>query len=279
MKKVAWVTDSSAVLDDELKNHPHVYVLPVHLIINGHSFLDGIELTTEELVRSMDQGDAISSSQPSVGDFNELYTRLAKEYDLIFSIHVSSELSGTYSSSVQAGKMVDIPVYSVDSSFLSYPLTILLKKAMKLWDHFQEPDIVIQSIHAIKSKMNIFVWIGSLQQLHKSGRLSASKYLLGSLMKIKPIITFEEGKLEVKTKVRTWKQATEKISSYLEESLATSKIEEIFLLYGRDESQAVEWLNMTNEKNTGAKVSANPLGTALVLHAGTGTVGIGWLEK
>ena len=279
MKKVAWVTDSSAVLDEELKKHPHVYVLPVHLIINGQSYLDGVDLMTEDLVRSMDNGDNLSSSQPSVGDFVELYERLADEYDLIFSIHVSGALSGTYSTSIQAGKMVNIPVYSVDSSFLSYPLTLLLKRAIKLWDHFQEPEIVIQSIHAIKSKLKIFVWIGSLQQLHKSGRLSASKYLLGSLMKIKPIITFEEGKLEIKTKVRTWKQATEKISSYLEDSMASGKIEEIFMLYGRDESQAIEWKDVVMAKNTDAKVSTNPLGTALVLHAGTGTVGIGWLEK
>jgi DegV family protein with EDD domain len=279
MKKVAWVTDSSAVVDEELKKHPHVYVLPVHLIINGQSFLDGIDLTTEDIVHSMDNGEELSSSQPSVGDFKELYDRLAKEYDMIFSVHVSSALSGTYSSSVLAGKMVDIPVFSIDSGFLSYPLTLLLKKAIKLWNHFQEPEIVIQSIHAIKSKLNIYVWIGSLQQLHKSGRLSASKYLLGSLMKIKPIVTFEEGKLEVKTKVRTWKQATEKISSYLEESLASGKIEEIFMLYGRDESQAEEWIDMVKAENADAKISTNPLGTALVLHAGTGTVGIGWLEK
>ena len=279
MKKVAWVTDSSSVVDEELKKHPHVYVLPVHLIINGQSFLDGIDLTTEDIVHSMDNGEELSSSQPSVGDFKELYDRLAKEYDMIFSVHVSSALSGTYSSSVLAGKMVDIPVFSIDSGFLSYPLTLLLKKAIKLWDHFQEPEIVIQSIHAIKSKLNIYVWIGSLQQLHKSGRLSASKYLLGSLMKIKPIVTFEEGRLEVKTKVRTWKQATEKISSYLEESLASGKIEEIFMLYGRDESQAEEWIDMVKAENADAKISTNPLGTALVLHAGTGTVGIGWLEK
>ncbi|WP_455663147.1 DegV family protein [Pradoshia sp.] len=278
MKKVAWVTDSSAVLDEELKNHPHVYVLPVHLIINGQAFLDGIHLTTEDIARSMDNGETLSSSQPSVGDFKELYDRLAEEYDMIFSIHLSSALSGTYSSSVQAGKMVDIPVFSVDSSYLSYPLTLLLKRAIKLWDHFHEPEIVIQSIHAIKSKLKVFVWIGSLQQLHKSGRLSASKYLLGSLMKIKPIVTFEEGKLEIKTKVRTWKQATEKIESYLEESLASGEIEELFLLYGRDQSQTTEWVDMVKAKSAD-KVSTYPLGTALVLHAGTGTVGIGWLEK
>ena len=98
-------------------------------------------------------------------------------------------------------------------------------------------------------------------------------------MKIKPIVTFEEGKLEIKTKVRTWKQATEKISSYLEESVTAGKIEEIFMLYGRDESQAKEWKDLVKAENIDAKVSTNPLGTALVLHAGTGTVGIGWLEK
>ena len=280
MKKVAWVTDSSAVLDESLRENPHVYVLPVHLIINGKSYLDGVDLTTEELVRHLDNGEVPSSSQPSVGDFKKLYERLAKEeYDLIFSFHVSSELSGTYSSSVQAGKMVGIPVFSVDSSFLSYPLTLLLKKAIKLWDFFQEPEIVIQSIHAIKSKLKVFVWIGSLQQLHKSGRLSASKYFLGSLMKIKPIITIENGKLEIKTKVRTWKQATDKINSYLKESMASGKIEEVFMLYGRDERQTLEWKEMIQAEGLDASLSANPLGTALALHAGTGTVGIGWLEK
>ena len=128
MKKVAWVTDSSAVLDEELKRHPHVYVLPVHLIINGQSYLDGVDLTTEDLVRSMDNGDTLSSSQPSVGDFVELYERLADEYDLIFSIHVSSALSGTYSTSLQAGKMVNTPCLQRGFELFVLPINTPVEK-------------------------------------------------------------------------------------------------------------------------------------------------------
>ena len=279
MKKVAWVTDSSAVLDDELKANEDVYVIPVHIMMDGQPYLDGVDLTTEELMQQVDKGAILTSSQPSIGDFKRLYEHLANKYDYIFSIHISNKLSGTYSTSVQAAQLVNHPIYNVDSHFLSYPLTILLKEGIKIWNSTHDSQSVIAGIHALQSKMKVFVWIGSLEQLHKSGRLSNSKYYLGSLLNIKPIVTFQEGSLHIKEKVRTWKRATGKIQSYLKQSLQTCKVDEIFMLYGKDISQTYEWANMIEQISKNVKLTTFPLGTALCLHAGVETVGIGWIEK
>ena len=279
MKRIAWVTDSSAVLDDELRANKDVYVIPVHILINGHSYLDGVDITTEELVQQISNGANLTSSQPSIGDFKRLYEQLAKDYDFIFSIHISDKLSGTYSTSVQAAKMVDIPIYNVDTHFLSYPLTFLMKEAMNIWETTGEPQAVVDAIQSMKSKLKVFVWIGSLEQLHKSGRLSASKYYLASLLNIKPIVTFQDGSLHIKEKVRTWKKATEKIQTYLKQSLDSCKVDEVFMLFGRDISQTSEWSRMIGKVSDDIAVTIHPLGTALCLHAGVETVGIGWFEK
>ena len=279
MKKVAWVTDSSAVLDDELKANEDVYVLPVHIMMDGQPYLDGVDITTEELMQQIDKGASLTSSQPSIGDFKKLYEQLAKNYDYIFSIHISNKLSGTYSTSVQAAQLVNHPIFNVDTHFLSYPLTYLVKEAIEIWKKTHEPQSVVDAIHALKSKMKVFVWIGSLEQLHKSGRLSNSKYYLGSLLNIKPIVTFQEGSLHIKEKVRTWKKATEKIQSYLKQSLQSYKVDEVFMLYGRDITQTSDWSLMIEQLSKNVKVTVNPLGTALCLHAGVETVGIGWIEK
>ena len=279
MKRIAWVTDSSAVLDDELRANKDVYVLPVHILINGHSYLDGVEITTDELVQQISNGAILTSSQPSIGDFKKLYEQLAKDYDFIFSIHISDKLSGTYSTSVQAAQMVDIPIYNVDTHFLSYPLTFLIKEAMNVWETTGEPQAVVDAILSMRSKLKVFVWIGSLEQLHKSGRLTASKYYLASLLNIKPIVTFQEGSLHIKEKVRTWKKATEKIQTYLKQSLESCKVDEVFMLFGRDISQTSEWSRMIEKVSDDIAVTIHPLGTALCLHAGVETVGIGWFEK
>ncbi len=279
MKKVAWVTDSSAVLDDELRANKDVYVLPIHMIIDGKSYLDGVDLTTDELVEHIEKGSTLTSSQPSIGDFKKLYDKLADTYDSIFSFHISDKLSGTYSTSVQAAELVDIPVFNVDTHYLAYPLTLLIKKAIKIWETSNEPTEVVEAIHALKSKLRVYVWIGSLQQLHNSGRLNTSSYYLGSLLNIKPIVTFQEGSLQIKTKVRTWKKATEKIQSYLKQSLGSSQIEEVFMLYGKQISQTSDWVRMVERISEELSITIHPLGTALCLHAGVETVGIGWIEK
>lgn len=129
MVKTAWVTDSTAYLDDQLKNHPDLYIIPLTILLEGEEFADGVDLSAAQLyARLKELKSPPKTSQPAVGVFQELYEKLSKDYDQVVAVLISGKLSGTVSSSEQAAKLVDIPVTTFDSNILTAPMSALLKK-------------------------------------------------------------------------------------------------------------------------------------------------------
>ncbi|WP_078380271.1 DegV family protein [Sutcliffiella halmapala] len=280
MEKIAWVTDSTAFLDEVLTNHPDVYSIPMVVYFEEEEYLDGVTLSLEDFYTKLAASPTPpKTSQPSVGAFVELYNKLAETYDRIISIHLSSHLSGTVSSSMQAGDIVDIPVHTVDSKVISFPLSAMVKRGIELYEAGKTHEEVISHLNELSDKCEIYVLIGSLEQLHRSGRMSGVQKLLGSLLQIKPIIKIEEGKLSVSEKVRTEKKALAKITDYLADAFATSTIKELFVLHGTNLEQAHELVEELREKYPNIPVNGFPLSTAIAVHAGVNTIGICWFKE
>ncbi|WP_251037610.1 DegV family protein [Paenibacillus albidus] len=99
MKPIAWVTDSTSTLDPEFARNNHVYIVPLRLIVNQECFQENVEITADQFYAKMRQHEEVSSSQPPIGEFIELYERLKDQYEEIIAVHCSSELSGTYHTS------------------------------------------------------------------------------------------------------------------------------------------------------------------------------------
>lgn len=277
MVKTAWVTDSTAYLDDELKNHPDVYTIPLSIILDGEVFADGIDLTPSQLFERLNQiKNPPTTSQPSVGAFQALYEQLEKEYDHIVSVHLSGRLSGTVSSSEQAGKLVNIPVTTFDSKILTYPMTALLKHGMKLLEGGKSIEDAIEAMEMIRDTNETYVLVGSLEQLHRGGRMTGLQFFLGSLLNIKPIISIEDGALHVKEKVRSEKKAKEKILDYLKLAYEKHQFKEVYILYGLHENHAVDWKAELIDHFPQLKVICCPLGAVIGVHAGENTLGISW---
>ncbi|WP_163100925.1 DegV family protein [Peribacillus alkalitolerans] len=279
-EKIAWVTDSTTFLDEELKGNPDVYVIPMMVFVEGKEYLDGVDIHPKDLFALMDEKKAVpKTSQPSVGTFYELYKKLEDSYDRIYSFHVSSFLSGTVSSSQQAAQMVNIPVHTVDSLILSYPTSFLMKKAMKWLSEGVSNDETLTRIDELKQKNETYVLIGDLVQLHRSGRMNGVQYFLGSMLNVKPIISIEDGKLSSKEKVRSEKQAQKKIFSYLQRAVDEGIVKECFILYGNDESQTIEWYEELTSLYPNIQFYKCALGTAIGVHAGGNTLGISWYNE
>ncbi|WP_079509475.1 DegV family protein [Mesobacillus jeotgali] len=277
MKKIAWVTDSTAYLDQELKNHPDVYQVPMTIVLDDVEYLDGKDLTAEELYKRLKTVKTPpKTSQPPVGAFMELYEHLEKEYDMVFSVLISSKLSGTVASSVQAAQAVNIPVITFDSKILTYPLTSLLKKGISLAEQGASIDEIKEKLETIRDSNETFVMIGSLEQLHRSGRMSGVQFYLGSMLSIKPIISIEDGELKTKEKVRSDKKAREKIFDLLKSSHDKHRIEEVYILYGLHKEQADEWQSQLEEIFPDIRFLSCPIGAVIGVHAGEHTIGISW---
>jgi DegV family protein with EDD domain len=275
--KTAWVTDSTAYLDEELKNHPDLYTIPLTILLDGEEFADGIDLSAAELYsRLKELKSPPKTSQPAVGVFQQLYEELSKNYDQIVAVLISGKLSGTVSSSEQAAKLVDIPVTTFDSNILTAPMTALLKKGIHLVQEGNSIESVIDQLESIKRTNETYVLIGSLEQLHRSGRMSGLQFFLGSMLNVKPIISIEDGALNTKEKVRSDKKAKEKILDYLKSSYEKHKFKEVYILYGLHPENANEWQEEIKKIYPDLNVVCCPLGAVIGVHAGENTLGISW---
>lgn len=280
MKKVAWVTDSTAFLDDDLKDHPDVYSVPLSILLDHEEFLDKIDLTPEELfARLKTLKTPPKTSQPPVGAFFRLFEKLEKEYDAIISLLVSSKLSGTVSSSEQASQMVNIPVTTIDSKIISYPITVQMKKGMEWLANGLSIAAVKEKIERLRETYEAYVLVGSLEQLHRSGRMSGMSLFLGSLLNIKPIIQVYDGSLLVKDKARSEKKAKDKIIQYLRASYEKYKLKEVYLMYGLHDGEALKWSEELIKQFPGLQFSCYPLGATIGVHAGENTLGISWYNQ
>ncbi|MEH7418210.1 DegV family protein [Neobacillus drentensis] len=279
MVKTAWVTDSTAYLDHELRNHPDLYTIPLTVLLDGEEYFDGIDLTPKELfARLKELKTPPKTSQPSVGSFQSLYEQLSKEYDQIVTILISGKLSGTVSSSKQAASLVEIPVTTFDSHILTFPMSSLIKKGMELVNDGHHIESMIKQLEQIRDTCETYVLVGSLEQLHRGGRMSGLQFFLGSMLNVKPIVSIEDGALSVKEKVRGEKKAKEKILDYFRISYEQKQFKEVYLLYGLHEEQAKAWHLELQEQYPEVKIISCPLGAVIGVHAGENTLGISWFN-
>ena len=280
-EKIAWVTDSTGFLDEELQHDENVFIIPINIHIEGKSYQDGVDLTNDEMFAAMQERAAVAkTSQPSIGQFQQLYQRLEHMgYDRVLSFLVSEQLSGTVSSSIQASKLVNIPVHTFDSRLLSYPMTFIMKKAMKLHKNGKKLKEIISSAITFRDSNETYVLIGSLEQLHRSGRLHSIKYYLGSFLKIKPIISVVKGKLEIPEIARNEAYAEKIIFSKLREAVDTYGITECMILHGQFRNQSDKWVKKIEQLYPHMQLHVYPLGTAIGVHAGGNTLGISWFKE
>lgn len=280
MKKIAWVTDSSAFIPNDMIGRDDIYTVPIVLILDGKEYRDGIDIFEEELYPKLKTFTTPpKTSQPGIGDFVSLYKELKGKYDAVIGVHISGALSGTISSSLQAAEVVGLDLKIIDSKLLSYPLTGLIEKGMSLNKAGRDIDEIVNLLQAIANSVEAYVLVGNLEQLQRSGRLNGIQYLLGNLLNIRPIITFKDGSLVIFEKKRSDITATNRIFEQLDQAMTQSLIQEIYVLHANALSKASQWMKRIQEKYPEANVKIGPLSTAVTLHAGEGTIGLGWFNK
>jgi DegV family protein with EDD domain len=282
--KVAWVTDSTAFVDETVKAEiAHLYIIPMTILIDGVEYKDGEDLSPEALFEKLrDKKVDVKTSQPAIGTFQSLYTKLSEEFDHIFSIHVSSHFSGTFSSAFQAAQLLkaNFPqVTVVDSKIISYPLTELIRYGNQLVKQGKKPDEVKRLVEKRIATSEAYVMVGSLEQLHRSGRMNGLSFFIGSVLNIKPILSINDGQLNVKEKVRNTNKGFLKMLEYLDGAVASKTVQHVSVLHGLNKKEANEWIQQLKLRYKGIAFNAYPLGAVIGVHAGENTIGISWFDS
>jgi len=212
MAKIAIVADSTTCLPDELIKKYGIHIIPTIVSKGQEFFRDGVDVTRQQVYRWLQEGHRLYTSQPSVGDFLNLFSELSKKAEGIISIVLTGELSGTYNSAVGAAKMLaDFPIQVIDSRTISMAHGFVVLAAARAIEAGQGLAQAVERAKAIIPRVNLFAALETLEYAQRSGRVPAIAAFVGSFLKICPILEVKEGQVTIFARVRTKRKAVERL--------------------------------------------------------------------
>ncbi|EHJ06758.1 fatty acid kinase binding subunit FakB2 [Staphylococcus simiae] len=274
MTKQIIVTDSTSDLSKSFLDQHNIHVIPLSLTIDGQSFIDQVDVTSAEVIDRIEADEDVKTSQPPIGEFISTYEELGKDGAEIISIHMSSGLSGTYNTAYQASQMVDANVTVIDSKSISYGLGYQIEHLIELVEQGNTTEDIVADLEMFRQNIKLFVVIGQLNQLIKGGRISKTKGLIGNIMKIKPIGTLDDGRLELVHNARTQNSSIQYLKKEITEFLGNHQIKSI----GVAHANVIEFVDKLKKVFNDAfqinEYDVNVTTPVISTHTGQGAIGL-----
>ncbi len=271
------VTDSTAYLPAETVAEHDIRVVPLNVHFGTEAFKEGVHLSNEEFYRRLKEAPELpTTSQPSAGEFLEVYEPLVKAGHEVLTLTISSKLSGTWNSAMAAKEMMpDAPITVIDSLSTSVGLHLMIDAALKAAAAGATVQEIVDQIEPIRHKMRIFLLVDTLEYLAKGGRIGNGKAFLGTLLNVKPILVLQEGALEPLEQVRSKRKAKARMVEIVEEYVDAQGSEARLAVTNallRDEAE------LLGQELVGCLGCAQPLvadlGPVIGTHTGPGCLGI-----
>ncbi|MFQ5473427.1 MAG: DegV family protein [Dehalococcoidia bacterium] len=273
------VTDSTADLLPETAAELGVSVVPLSVIFGEETLREGIDISTdlfyEKLVRSK---DLPTTSAPSVGEFIAAYEEVLKETDEIVSIHLSSKLSVTHNNAVQAARHLSdsgARIEVIDSGLVSLGIGFLVRAASRAAAGGATVEEIKQLLDDMMPRINILIVLDTLEYVRRGGRIGRARAFLGSVLKVKPLLSIREGELAPGERIRTKKRALERLFQ-----IATSypNVIEFGIAYSTNAHDAEELRQRLASAVPGTRIEIARLGPVIGVHGGPGVLGLGVLQ-
>jgi DegV family protein with EDD domain len=274
LKRIALVTDSTADLSPAQAKQLKVTIRPLNVIFGDKLYLDGVDIHPDKFYPMLAESKQLpTTSQPSPGEFIELYEKLfAEGYDSIVSVHISAGLSGTHQSAIQAAEHLKRDIRVVDSRSISLGTAVQVMAASEAIAAGKGADEVVKAIDISRANHEVVFTLNTLEYLAKGGRIGKAKSLLGSLLNIKPIIRVDDGIYIDAGKARSQKQALEQIASLFQDLSKGRKAKRACVGVGAAD-EAGQCLRAKLQQIFGVEVSVSHVGPVVGVHTGPGTVG------
>jgi DegV family protein with EDD domain len=235
---IAIVTDSTSDISPEIANDHDIYVIPAILVVNGQSLEDGRGISREELYHQLPAMKVSpTTAAPSSGTFQIVYEALLKKgADQIISIHVSSVLSGIYNTAMIAAKVIGKQVHVIDSRHVTLGLGYQVLAAAEAAKAGQTLAEIQRIVAEIRKRIHLVAMLDTLEYAHRSGRISWARSNISTLLKIKPFVGIEDGKVIRMGETRTRKKGIERLYKILTE---LGPLEDLAVLHTNAEADAI----------------------------------------
>ena len=223
MPRTAIMADSNCGIMPEEEPHYGIHILPMPIIIDGKTYFEGIDITMEEFYQKQTSGSVITTSQPSPGDVTDMWDLLLKAHDEIVFIPMSSGLSNTCQTALLLAEdeLYKGRVFVVDNHRISVTQALAVLDAKVLADEGRIAREIKEILEQEAMDATIYIAVDTLEYLKKGGRITAAAAALGTILKLKPVLTIQGDKLDSYAKARGMKSAFRVMLEALKSDIAS----------------------------------------------------------
>lgn len=276
--KLAVITDTTAVLSDDIKQKENLFILDIPITFEGETYVEGKNLSLDEFYHRMAHSPTLPhTSQPSLAKLDEILTQLVSDgYTHVIGLFLSSGISGFWQN-IQFF-IEDHPELTIafpDSKITSAPLGCMVKNLLKWGEEELAFEAILEKLQQQIDGTGAFIMVDDLNHLVKGGRLSNGSALIGNLLSIKPILYFNDGTIEVFEKVRTEKKAIKRLVEILTEKTANGQYE-VFIIHTRAEEKAQHFYQILCDNHFGHQLEIVGFDAVIATHLGEGAVAFGF---
>ena len=268
------ITDSTSNLSKEVLERYDIRVAPISIQFKEETFEEGINIDHDLFYRKIEEMGIIpTSSQPTPAWFAKYYQELTEQGHTILVITITHHHSGTYDSAILAKSMVpeaDVEVF--DSLNISLGTGWMVLEAARAIEAGQNREQVVSRLAGIRDRISFFFTPATLKYLQMSGRVGTLKGVLGSLLQVKPIITLNEGVLDVGESIRTRGKAVDRIIELTEEAVGTSDPVNLAVVHARAPEEGRALLERVKAHFNCKETMFEDLVCSLAVHGGPGVL-------
>ena len=280
-KKVAIVTDSTAYIPDELVQKHNITVLPLEVIWGEETLKDGIDISPSEFYARLQTAKVMpSTSQVTIPFMQEAFERLVSQDYEVLGMFISEKLSGTINSAVQGKAAMKsgqefIHVFNSQTTAMAMGFQALTA-ARAAEDGAGIADCIALAEKA-RANTGIYFAVDTLEFLHRGGRIGGAKRLLGTAMKVKPILSVQDGLVASIESVRTKRKAHARVLEIIMEEIGDRTPISIATLQANATEDANALLDLASEKMEIKEIVRSEVSPVIGTHVGPGTVGLAYM--
>ncbi len=265
------ITDSSCDLPKEILEENNITIVPLNIEIDGKNYIDGVDLTHEQFYEKMSSAKTLpKTSQPSPQSFIDAFKDAAKKTGETLCIHLSSKLSGTVDCALMAKEMVDKKIEVFDSLSGTIGLGIQVLKACEMIKQGTKLEKIIEKLKECRDNMRIVVYLETLENAVKGGRVTRTKGMVANLLNLKAIVHVKEGYVKILKTIRGKKRAFEFMLNEMAKKNVDFKDKIIGITHCDCIEDALDLKKEIIKRFNPAQVLVTTMGPVIGTHAGLG---------
>jgi DegV family protein with EDD domain len=278
VSSIRFVADSTADLQPDYVKAHNISLIPLRVIFGDEELRDYFDIQPEAFYERM-RTDTVHprTSQPSPAEFEAAFKTASDDGSTVICTTISSDLSGTWNSAMTARQALpERDIRIIDTRTATVAHNMILQRGVEHAESGADADSVVARIEEFKESNHLVFTVETLEYLKRGGRIGGAQAMLGTLLSIKPVLSFEDGKVEALDKVRTFSKALDRLLQELEKTTTEWGTAPDAMVGHAANPDAAKTLSERAAAITGKPVPVSLIGPVIGVHGGPGAIGLVW---